>query len=563
MNLLTAGGPGTDLNERQRCAVEHDGGHLLVVAGPGTGKTRTLVSRIARLAAGLPPESKVLAVTFTNKAADEMRDRLAALDAGLLSGVFAGTFHSFALSLLREHAGRLPFPLDFTIITPDEAEELAAGFLPEASRRERRDLLEAVAGWKASLQETSPDRRVEAFRAFLRERALVDFDDILRDAVILLRDDPAAARAVRRQYPFVMVDEYQDVNLMQVELLKLLAADGVHLTVIGDPNQSIYGFRGSEARFFERFAADFAPCRRIELGENYRSAAKLLEASGQVIRGGARFPVPELTARIHAGGFLGIHEAAGEKAEAAFVAREIGKLIGGAGHHDHDINGAGDGGGYSFSDIAVLFRLNAQAGALEEALGGAGIPFQTAGVRPAGLSLTTRQGLKEVRDVTGLPSALERSRARDEALSANWERVLALARGAASVTDFLDRLSLDTPEDAYNARAEKVALLTLHAAKGLEFPVVFIAGCEEGLLPLEVDFLKTDIGEERRLFYVGMTRARERLYFVRARRRTLFGLTAERPLSSFLADIQEGLEAFRARAISRRRAQEREQMKLF
>ena len=258
-----------------------------------------------------------------------------------------------------------------------------------------------------------------------------------------------------------------------------------------------------------------------------------------------------------------VHAAASEKAEAVFVAREIEKLIGGAGHHSID-TGAVDGtGGYSFGDIAVLFRLNAQARAFEEVLDERGIPFQTAGVRPAGLSLATRKALRGLTDPAQLLTELERLRSGDQALDANWDRVTALGHNSRDVADFLDRVSLSTPEDAFTAKAERVALLTLHAAKGLEFPVVFLAGCEAGLLPLNVDFLETRPDEERRLFYVGLTRAKERLYFTRAKHRRLFGRMSEPTASPFLDDIRVQLESLRAPELSRKRKQEKDQFKLF
>ncbi|NTV30339.1 MAG: ATP-dependent helicase, partial [Candidatus Omnitrophica bacterium] len=480
------------LNTSQRAAVEHDGTHLLIVAGPGTGKTRTLVCRIARLAKTLSAGRQILAVTFTNKAADEMRERLTALDAALSEKVEVGTFHAFALQLLRRYRKRLSFPLGFTVITPDEAEALAAELMPAASRRERRDCLLRLSAWKATLQPNSNDPALEALRSALRARGLVDFDDILRDAVLLLRDNSDLAREVRQRYPFVMVDEYQDVNAIQVELLRLLAgeaqdAPGVRLTVIGDPNQAIYGFRGSEAGSFRDFDRTFAPCRAISLNENYRSAGNLLAAGGQVIKAGSSFPVPELVARIQDEGRLAVHEAAGEKAEARFVADEIARLVGGFGHHDQGAHAAGDGHGYAFGDIAVLFRLKTQSHALEEALAKAGLPFRTCGVRPPSLSLASRQALKTARDLSSLTAELERLAAADPVLAENMERVTTLLASSASVTEFLDRLSLETPEDVFNSRAGKVSLLTLHAAKGLEFPVVFIVGCESGLLPLKAD----------------------------------------------------------------------------
>ena len=493
-----------DLNPSQREAVMHEGGHLLITAGPGTGKTHTLVARIGRVAASLSGHAKVLAVTFTNKAAGELRDRLEAR--GVPAGRYeATTFHSFALGILRRYRSLLKFPLDFSVITPEEVEALASSFWPGLTPKQRRGELKKVAQWKASLALSTEDPGILAFSKFLRGLGRVDFDDVLRDAVFLLRDAPDVRASVRAVYRHVMVDEYQDMNPIQEELLKCLAGDGVSVSAIGDPDQAIYGFRGSDAALFDRYPEVFSPCRVLALTDNYRSAKDILRAAGQVVAraAGTRRPAP--TARVDAPGMIREYEAATDRTEAFYIAREIERLIGGTGV---DARRSGRSGTeeavHSFGDIAVLYRLNAQANALAEALAKAGIPFHVSG----------------------------------------------------------EKAVPDGAEDIYTPRVEKVSLMTLHASKGLEFPVVFITGCEDDLLPLDLEAFAGDPQEERRLFYVGMTRAGSILYLTRAQQRSLYGELLTSVPSRFLADIAAELRDLRPAAKLRRRP-DQGQTKLF
>ncbi len=553
------------LNEEQRSAALHDGEHLLIVAGPGTGKTKTLVHRIQALSKGLKPSEKILAVTFTNKAAREMAERIKELDLDLLARVDVATFHSFSLKLLRRYASQLKFPLNFTIASPEDIASLAAEFWPEKSRAARKVVLRRLDDWKASLEEESEDHEVRSFRKMLREKCLVDFDDILRDAVLLLRHNLIVRSEVRACYRQVMVDEYQDINKVQEELLKELVGDGVMLTAIGDPNQAIYGFRGSDVRFFDSFRTNYPHAGILELSRNYRSCHNLLEASGQVVTKGTRFAVPALTAEINAKGLLKVHEAATDKAEAEYIAHSIEKLVGGTSMFSRDSGRvANENAAHSFSDIAVLYRLNAQGRLISQALERLGVPHQVSGDKAARLGASTRAALQRLPQSFNFLESLKALKEQDKDLAANWDYFLALAERSKTVTDFLDAASLETPEDRFDSKVEKVSLMTLHAAKGLEFPVVFIVGCEEGILPLDLEFFSSKIEEERRLFYVGMTRAKAELYLVRARKRALYGQTVEFPPSRFLSDIEEGLKAYEAaREKKFRKDPERDQLKLF
>ncbi len=499
-----------DLNESQWRAVCHEGSHLLITAGPGTGKTHTLTHRIARLVPSLKSTESILAITFTNKAARQMQDRLIALGVGSsrlfgridrhsveltdtrsCSQLFVGTFHAFCLRLLRDYFEHTALPKDFKVATPEDI----TGF--------DKATLERISYMKSSQLVISPDEEYKTYQRYLRQESLVDFDDILREALLLLEDENIAEE-LQRQYRYIFVDEYQDSNIVQNLLLKKMAREGVLLTAIGDAHQSIYGFRGSRVELFRRFQEDFAPAQILTLQENYRSAPSLLAASGQVIGRGV-----QLLAKLSTQGKLVIHQAATDRAEADYVAHQIEKLVGGL-----DMN-TSRRAVRSLGDIVILYRLNTQRHVMSQALEHLGIPYQ-----------------------------VSQKHKRGEVYS--------------------DKDALGQNEEELEYNVEKVSLMTLHAAKGLEFPSVFIIGCEDNLLPLDLMGMKGNPEEERRLFYVGMTRAKEHLYLTYAKRRQLFGQTMIQSPSPYLADIAEELKAYEA---SRRNAPKKDpdalQMKLF
>ncbi len=485
-----------DLNDAQWQAVMYDGGHLLIVAGPGTGKTHTLTHRIARLT---EKRQQVLAVTFTNKAADQMRRRLEQRGVDVERQVWAGTFHRFCAHLLRQHAQHTGLPNNFQIALPEHIAALSKDIWPGKTPAQRQSVLENISLIKSTCLALDPDADFTAYHRFLRGKGLIDFDDILREALVLLGNDDEVAARVRRQFPFVCVDEYQDINIVQNALLKNLCQDNTRLTAIGDPNQSIYAFRGSEVKLFNRFEDDFSGGTRLFLNENYRCAPNLLQASTQVI-GQSREQGHdlELVAQIHSEGRLVVHEAATDRAEAEYVVHEIEKMVGGL-----SLLRARHGVPRTFGDIAILYRLNTQKHCLVQALEHLGIPYQAS-------------------DAVKVKTA--------NSLTAEDQ----------------DNAVLRAMEETVDYNVEKVSLLTLHAAKGLEFPVVFIVGCEEHLLPLDIAGMKGDGQEERRLFYVGMTRAKENLFLTRAGRRQLFGKPMFNAPSPFLEDIEEELKAYEA-----------------
>jgi uncharacterized protein (TIGR00375 family) len=560
------------LDPDQRAAAEIVDGSLLIVAGPGTGKTRTLTHRLAYLIAerGVPPE-RCLAVTFSRRAAAEMEERLAALLPETAGRVLVATFHGLGLTLLREQAGEAGLDQGFRVATPVERMEIARELfdLPQ-SRAER--LLEEIGRVRCRRALESNDLRGEVapelaertalYEQALDRRALVDFDDLLLRPLVLLRERPDLADLYRQRFRWISIDEYQDVDPLQYTLIRLLAPPDGNLCAIGDPDQSIYGFRGADVGFFLRFREDWPGARVVHLTRNYRSSRTVVEAAVQAIRPGSLVPDRRLVAvREGVGERIVVQAAASERAEAELVVHTLERLLGGTTSFSFDSGrvGAGDAGDnaeLSFDDVAILYRTEAQAPPLIEALGRAGIPFQKRSHRPLAEQAGVRALLPLVQEKPGsIEARLERAvqeSSRDLGpadrttllAAAELLRPLALRSGN-DLDAFLAEAALGGEVDAWDPRAERVSLLTLHAAKGLEFPVVFLVGCEDGLLPLtwpgSDPSNPSDIAEERRLFFVGITRACSRLFLFHSRKRTLRGETRETRPSPFLADLEEAL----------------------
>ncbi len=506
-----------DLNSSQQRAVDYDGGHLLVVAGPGSGKTHTLTHRIARISSRLKPGQKALAVTFTNKAAQEMRERLEKLVPRHGDRIFSATLHQFCLSLLQDNARAAGLRKGFKLAAPEEIHFILEEVWPQKTKKERKLLHEEISRFKNIYFEEDQPWMAKEYQDHLRQRDLLDFDDLLYAAYRLLAGNSELTARLRKEFPSVFVDEYQDLNPVQHALLKLLAGEGVTLTAIGDPRQAIYGFRGSEVRFFESFEKDFPGATVMHLTENYRCCEKILTASGQLTGGLSTLSVPEQTARIYREGRLIVHAAPTDKAESEFVVHTIERLVGGVSMFSQDSGrvGSHEGEEFSFGDIAVLYRLNTLATNLRAAFERSGIPFSVSG---------------QEHDKEDVPAE-----------------------------DFyFDGIA----EPRVNA--ERVSLMSLHAAKGLEFPVVFIVGCEDGLLPLKLEGFSADPAEEKRLFYVGVTRAKEALYLLRAKRRRLYGKARHSEPSPFLAQISEDLKEYsKSEPLPRRKVKDEGQLELF
>ncbi|MFI7596482.1 UvrD-helicase domain-containing protein [Actinoplanes sp. NPDC049681] len=532
------------LDAMQRVAASAPGGPLLIVAGPGTGKTRTLTHRIAYLCAemGVFPH-RCLAITFTRRAAEEMRGRLDALMGEAAEDITVGTFHAVGLTILKENAKAAGLGAGWRIA--DDAERAAA-------------------------REQAGDDDA-AYTKLLRQQDLVDLDDLLTVPVTLLRDDPGLVEKYRRQWQWIFVDEYQDVDDTQYELLRLLSPADGNLCAIGDPDQAIYSFRGADVGYFLRFAEDFTDARLVRLTRNYRSSAPILAAAVQAIAPSSLVSGRRLDpARVNPESpLVGRYFAASVADEADFVVRTVDELVGGLSHRSLD-SGRVDPravapGTLSFSDVAVLYRTDSQAQAVVDALSRAGVPVQ----KRSHNRLRDRPGVqvlaRELRHADGLGGSLAaRVKLSAQVLAQRyaaptldaeqlapediWTAADLLMPLAQRIGDdlprFLQEIATGAEVDALDPRAEAVNLLTLHAAKGLEFPVVFLVGCEDGLLPLRWPGSTPsddDTAEERRLFFVGLTRAQDRLYVSHAARRFRHGSERETSPSPFLDAIDAGL----------------------
>jgi DNA helicase-2/ATP-dependent DNA helicase PcrA len=571
------------LDPEQRVAAGAAPGPLLVVAGPGTGKTRTLTHRLAYLVAerGIPAE-RCLAITFTRRACAELQERLDLLVPGDGRRMLVTTFHGLGLRILREHHDAVGLGPGFRVA--DEVERLELlGELLGCPDREARRLLPELVRRKRARAARWPDLDGEPsavagalarYEAAMRKLDLVDLDDLLALPVILLAGDPALAARHRERFGLVAVDEYQDVDELQYRLLRLLTTPDGNLCAIGDPDQAIYGFRGADVGFFLRFTQDYPGATTVRLARNYRSSPVIVAGALQAIAPSSLVADRALAAVGGEGSpaRITIHQAASDLAEAEFVVQTVDRLLGGASFLSLD-SGRADGGAehaLSFADVAVLYRTDAQSGPLAEALGRAGMPFQ----KRSHDRLLERPGVRAIvralRD-PALPRTPSDPQAGEPSLRARLAGAAAAGGDAAQALEllaplaercgddlerFLAELALGDEADTWDPRADRVSLLTLHAAKGLEFPVVFLVGCEDGLLPLRFGGRPSpaEEAEERRLLFVGMTRARSHLYLTHARRRVWHGSVRETEPSPFLADIQAAL-LDHARSTARRRPQ--------
>jgi DNA helicase II / ATP-dependent DNA helicase PcrA len=567
------------LDADQHAAASIVAGPLLIVAGPGSGKTRTLVQRLVHLVkdCGVAPEH-CLAISFTRRAAAEMKQRLR-LSLGADAGTIAiHTFHSLGLAILREHANAAGLERGFRVAGEAErAAALAAKLGLPVPRAE--SLIRAIS--KAERAEAAPAGEVaearDAYRRLLVVNNWIDFDDLVGRAVCLLADNAEIAALYRGRFRFVSVDEFQDVDIRQYRFATLLAPPPAgNLCAVGDPQQAIYGFRGADAAAFQRFRGDYPGAATITLKRNYRSSETIVAASSQIIAAPGEEPIAEMVRERHER--ITIHAAPSERAEAEFVVATIEQAIGGHSFFSID-SGRTDGqaAGLSFADFAVLYRTEAQAAALTEALVRSGIPFRRHSHVPLAQEPTVRVLLDALAAIEApdadlaarLGTAAGRVAAGENAERAAVEfalqRLLRLAESCdGDEARFRDAVALASDADFWDERADAVALLTLHAAKGLEFACVFIVGLEDGVLPLHwgriEDIAPEDLAEERRLFYVGMTRAKDRLVLSRALKRLWRGRVREQAPSPFLADIESEL-AKQHKAALPRKAQDR-QLKL-
>jgi DNA helicase II / ATP-dependent DNA helicase PcrA len=573
-------GPLAGLDADQRAAAAIVDGPLVIVAGPGSGKTRTLTQRIVHLVAecGVAGEH-CLAITFTRRAAAELRERLQQSLSASAGGIAVHTFHSLGLTILREHVNAAGLQRGFRVAS--EAERIAAlAVTLDRPQPRAQSLIRAIS--KSERTAIVPSGEVAeaqaAYQSVLADNNWIDFDDLIRLAVRLLESNPDVAALYRDRFRFISVDEFQDVDAPQYRLLTLLApSPSGNLCVIGDPHQAIYGFRGADASCFERFRKDYPGAATVALTRNYRSSGTIVAASSQIIAensNAANEPIAEIVRDMHER--ITIHAAPSERAEAEFIVATIEQAIGGHSFFSIDSGRAtGHADALSFADFAVLYRTEAQAAALTEALARSGIPFRKHSHTPLGEEPAVRALLDALESGRGsdhdlvvrLRNAAQRLGAeKDETATVNLalQRLAPIAEACGGdVAQFLDAVALASDADFWDARADRVALLTLHAAKGLEFAFVFVAGLEDGVLPLHWGNADSvdELAEERRLFYVGMTRAKDCLVLSRAQKRLWRGRVHEHKPSPFLAAIES--ELVKQQQAQQRRKRDDRQLKLF
>ncbi len=682
------------MNDMQKKAVFQVNGPLLILAGAGSGKTTVLVNRIANLirfgdaynsdfaqrtpdehdmelmrrylagdhtvypqiadvlSVNAPKPWQILAITFTNKAANELKERLAVMLGEDSVDLWASTFHSACVRILRRNADKLGFTNRFTIYDTDDSRrvmkecqrllDIEDRFLPhkmilsEISRA--KDALVTPEEFLKSAGEDVRLRKIgecyAKYQQLLKNADAMDFDDLIFQTVRLLEENEDVAEHYRRQFRYVMVDEYQDTNHAQYRLTGLLADGYRNICVVGDDDQSIYRFRGATIENILSFETRYPDAAVIRLEQNYRSTQNILDAANAVIANNSQRKGKNLWTANGAGEKITLETTEDETAEAAFIAEKITDSV---------------AGGRRFADHAVLYRMNAMSGPIERALVKNAIPYRIIGghkfydrmeIRDAlaylsvvnnpsdrvrlqriinvpkrGIGDTTVQRANEIADLLGVPlfevfktadeyDVLKRAAGKLKDFAAMMERLSALAQEAqpaevlsrvleetayveslrtepekfddrvqnlnelsatlvrfteenpeGTLGDYLEEVALLTDIDNYNADSDTVVLMTLHAAKGLEFPVVFIPGLEEGVFPGQQSmYVDSEVEEERRLAYVGITRAKERLYLTRAKSRMIYGSTNYYRPSRFVAEIPEKLLEIHRRTGFRERA---------
>lgn len=616
----------TELNELQREAVAHINGPCLVIAGAGSGKTKVLTTRIANLINEGVPSYHILAITFTNKAAKEMKERIGKIVDNCES--FVGTFHSFGMRIIRENVLKLGMERNFTILDSDDVLSLIKKILKDKGydtkevspsyirnrisfiKNEMLTNAEIEKFFQSEMEKIAYEVYLE-YNVKLKKNNSVDFDDLLWLPVKLFKENPDVLEHYQDKFQYILIDEYQDTNEVQYKLVKLLAEKYRNLFVVGDPDQSIYQFRGANYKNILNFEKDYPDAKVISLEDNYRSTEMILEAANSVIKNNKERKEKNL--RSHHGKGLKIKymRAYDEKNEIALVISEIKKLF---------------LDGYKKKDIAVFYRTNAQARVVEEQFLKANIPYKVVGsyyfyarkeikdlicylrlilnfhdnvslervinVPKRGIGTTSIRKLLEkasaentsMFDVLSSPKEMEfknllielkkdseslsltelvddvlekSGMKRELELDSSLESELRLdnlmefrsitktyedTTGSVDLGDFLEEISLVADISEHKNEDDVVTLMTMHSAKGLEFPIVFLVGMEEGLFPHQNSFNEEDgIEEERRLCYVAITRAKERLYISNAKSRMMYGQTNRNMPSRFIEEIDSGL----------------------
>ena len=632
----------TGLNKEQQQAVQHTEGPLLILAGAGSGKTKVLTVRIAHLLAQGVNPYEILAITFTNKAAKEMKNRVEGLVGDVANRIWLSTFHSFCAKFLRfELDNFLGYNSNFTIYDTSDSQAVIKAALKALNLDDKYypvgAMIAAISDAKNKLLFASDFRKqardfyqqkvadvYEYYERELRKNNALDFDDLLLVAVKLLQSNEAVLDKYSKRFRYVMIDEYQDTNHAQYLLAKLLASHWKNIAVVGDADQSIYAWRGADIQNILDFEKDYPNCTSIKLEQNYRSTKIILDAANAVIENNEGRPKKNLWTDKTEGAKIQHFTAQSEHEEAAFIGDTIAKK--------QDIHGV------PYGDMAILYRTNAQSRVLEEALIKRALPYIMVGgtkfydrkeikdvlaylrvlynpfddlsllriinvpkrsigattvaklqdyARANGTSLfmtltqlhlvdsikgKTKEKLEEfgiliftlvaemedrtvldilesILDRTGYLAQLEESTdPQDQARAENIGELLSVAKDfqdtnpSGTVEDFLEQVALVNDVDSFEQEESKVTLMTLHAAKGLEFPIVFLGGLEEGLFPHSRTLMNPEeVEEERRLAYVGITRAEKELYISNATTRTVFGRTSGYLPSRFIDEIPEEL----------------------
>ena len=637
------------LNREQQQAVQHTEGPLLILAGAGSGKTKVLTVRIAYLLAQGVNPYEILAITFTNKAAKEMKSRVEGIVGDVANRIWLSTFHSFCAKFLRfELDNFLGYNSNFTIYDTSDSQVVIKAALKALNLDDKYypvgAMISAISDAKNKLMFASDYRKqardfyqqkvadvYEYYERELRKNNALDFDDLLLVAVKLLQSNAAVLDKYSKRFKYVMIDEYQDTNHAQYLLAYLLSSHWKNIAVVGDADQSIYAWRGADIQNILDFEKDYPNCTSIKLEQNYRSTKIILDAANAVIDNNEGRPEKNLWTDKVEGAKIQHFTAQSEHEEAAFIGDTIVKK--------HDIHGV------PYGDMAILYRTNAQSRVLEEALIKRALPYTMVGgtkfydrkeikdvlaylrvlynpfddlsllriinvpkrsigattvsklqdyARENGTSLfmtltqlhlvdtikgKTKEKLEEfgiliftlvaemddksvldiledILDRTGYLAQLEESTdPQDQARAENIGELLSVAKDfqdtnpTGTVEDFLEQVALVNDVDSFEQEESKVTLMTLHAAKGLEFPIVFLGGLEEGLFPHSRTLMNPEeIEEERRLAYVGITRAEKELYISNATTRTVFGRTSSYLPSRFIDEIPaELVDSLRAK----------------
>lgn len=627
------------MNNMQQQAVFCTEGPLLILAGAGSGKTTVLVNRIAYiLQSELCKPWQILAITFTNKAAGELKERIcnAVPEGG--SDIWAATFHSTCARILRRYGDRIGFTSHFTVYGTDDQKKLVKDILKQLNYDEKmlpvKRVLNEIS--KAKDEMLTPQEMLkragydnlkqsvakvyEIYQSRLKTADAMDFDDMLCKTVELFQKCPDILEFYQNQFKYIMVDEYQDTNKVQYKFVSMLAAKYGNICVVGDDDQSIYKFRGATIENILSFENTFKGAKMIRLEQNYRSTQNILNAANGVISNNTMRKGKTLWTENAVGDKIEVHTSDSERDEAQFIAKTI-------------LDGVADG--RKFSDFAILYRMNAQSNSIEQALSRSGIPHRVIGGRrfydreeirdmvaylqvinnphddvrlgriinvpKRGIGATTLEKASEIaaglgesiysvikdadvypqlsRAATKLKSfvalidgLMDAEQSGDYSLAelynlilehTDYEKYLKTEKDnpdvrienieelssniikfeedyaeEASLSNFLEEISLQTDIDNYDAEADSSVMMTLHSAKGLEFPVVFIAGLEEGVFPSIATMMNPDeLNEERRLAYVGITRAKEKLYITKAKSRMLMGHTSYNKVSRFVNEI--------------------------